>query len=441
MLRNKVGLNIFDWQPHIQKLRSGIHTLFIRLRSHWLDLLLALLLAIISGCTTYYRAQLIDPVYYECENESNWFHADLTIAYNKMTDRHGEQYNENVHPLFSLFTYPLVYAIRTVFDLDKVKALRMLFFLLAFSWTFILYILLRLIGCKKLDATIFSMLAMFSAAAMFWFVVPETFPFGSVSILLALGIVAIAQHTKLSHLWYIGVSALTLSFTVTNWMAGIIASIVNHTWRRSLQININAFCIVIVLWDMKKRVFPYWPKWEYFFWFNENRTESILTPGSGGLFHMIKSFFYHTIVMPAFELTDNFSVPVGEIVPDNWYVMVTQSSFPGSGGIWGAIAVVLWTILLGLGVWALLTIKNHRSFLIALGLMIIGQLALHTLYNDEVFCFSIHFAPLLIVLVALSSLTRFRVIALIVATLLLICLGINNSMLFVKAVDLMQCLP
>jgi len=53
--------------------------------------------------------------------------------------------------------------------------------------------LLRLIGCRQFDAALFSILAATSAAAMFWFVIPETYSFGSLSILLALGLTALAH--------------------------------------------------------------------------------------------------------------------------------------------------------------------------------------------------------------------------------------------------------
>jgi len=68
--------------------------------------------------------------------------------------------------------------------------------LLQLLWFSSLFILLRLIGCRQFDAALFSILAATSAAAIFWFVIPETYSFGSLSILLALGLTALAQHQK-----------------------------------------------------------------------------------------------------------------------------------------------------------------------------------------------------------------------------------------------------
>jgi len=96
--------------------------------------------------------------------------------------------------------------------LEPITAVRIVIAAVASLWFSSLFILLRLIGCRQFDAALFSILAATSAAAMFWFVIPETYSFGSLSILLALGLTALAQHRKLSSLWYVVVSALTLGW-------------------------------------------------------------------------------------------------------------------------------------------------------------------------------------------------------------------------------------
>ncbi|HEY9649555.1 MAG TPA: hypothetical protein V6C95_02750, partial [Coleofasciculaceae cyanobacterium] len=233
-----------------------------------------------------------------------------------------------------------------------------------------LFILLRLIGCHRFDATLFSILGAISASAVFWFVVPETYPFGSITFLLALILVAVSHYRKLSPLWYVLFSSLTLSITTTNWMVGILATIVNYPWKRSLQITVNAFCLVVVLWAVQKYIFP-----SVEFFLGDREEEQYIVMGeSEGLLRVIKSLVSHTIVMPAIQVIQ------GE---RGWPLMSTQHSLPGSGSLWGAVAVGLWLALFGLGLWGLFSVKKHPKFRTVLGFTLLGQLALHSVYGNE----------------------------------------------------------
>ena len=64
---------------------------------------------------------------------------------------------------------------------------------------------------------------------------------------------------------------------------------------------------------------------------------------------------------------------------------------------------------------------------------LLGQLVLHMLFGWETFLFSIHFVPLLVVVAALSTLTRARVVALSLAGAVTVFAGINNFIQFGKA--------
>lgn len=122
----------------------------------------------------------------------------------------------------------------------------------------------------------------------------------------------------------------------------------------------------------------------------------------------------------------------------NWHGIVTQTSAPGSATLWGSIPVVLWTALLSLGLWGLFSLRQQLKLRIFVGLVLLGQLALHLLYGDETFLYALHFAPLLVVLAALSTLTRARPLALILAGALVLSMGTNNGLQFGKATDFLQ---
>jgi hypothetical protein len=115
--------------------------------------------------------------------------------------------------------------------------------------------------------------------------------------------------------------------------------------------------------------------------------------------------------------------------------MSVQLSAPGSASIWGNIAVILWIALLSLGIWALFSLKQHQKFRIVLGLSLLGQLLLEIVYGDERFIHAPHFLPFLMLTAALSTLTRARLLALVLTGTLVLTAGVNNVLQFNKAVD------
>jgi hypothetical protein len=408
------------------KLQSELSHIYYQAYQYWRDILLIVIIVAVAGFASYQGAQLISPIIFD-ENTITvkWFTADTMRVFANMTDRWSDHSRIKVHPLFSLIAFPPVYVLQTALGVEPITAVRMVMAAVASLWFAALFVLLRLMSCRQFDAALFSVLAATSAAAVFWFIVPETYPFGSLSILLALGFVATTQYRKFSSLWYVAISALTLSFTVTNWMAGILATAVNHPWKRSLQITVNAFCLVVLLWGLQKRLFP---SVEFFLGDREER-KYILLPDSGGPLHIIKSFVAHTMVMPAIRIVDR---------PGNWHGILTQLSLPGSASIWGTAAVVLWTTLLGLGLWALFSVKKQLKLRVVLGLTLLGQLALHVVYGDETFLYALHFAPLLIVLAALGTLTKARLLVLVLAGTLALSAGVNNSLQLNQAIDFLH---
>jgi hypothetical protein len=395
------------------------------------DFLILIVLAILAGTGSFLGSQLVSPDIIEFGG-SQWFEADLSEAYKTMVSRTSqEQYRTGLHPLFPLATYPGVKILDTIIGVQPLTAVKVDGAIVAMLWISTLFVLIRLIGCTRLDATLFSLLGISSAAAMFFLVVPETYPWGSLSILLAFCLVALAQRTKLSSFWYVVMSAITLSFTVTNWMAGIITTVLDHPWKRSLQITVNAFCLVVILWGVEKQLFP---SAQFFLYLPPDRVRFILAPFSGGPHNIINSFFFHSMVMPAFDVIDKNHTW-------QWPVLVTQYSRPGTGSIWGAVAIGLWVVLLGLGIWSLFFLGRNQNFRIALGLMLLGQLLLCLVYGDETFLYSLHFAPLLVVLVALSTQTRMRTIARIMVVALVISAGFNNFIQFFRAINIIRQIP
>ena len=383
-------------------------------------------LAVSAAWASYQGAQLItSAIVDECTFDV-WFNGDMPLYYAALTNR-GMSPRSEYHPLFSLMTHPFVYAIKVGFDIQSITAVRILMAATAGVWSGIIYFVLRLLGCFRTDAGVLTLLAMASAAAMFWFPVPETWPFGSLSILLALGLVAVSEHRKIAPGWYVVASAMTLGTTVTNWMAGIISTAVTHPWKQTFQITINAFCLVIVLWWVEKSIFP-----DTRLFLTPDRgeiTRHISTKESGGPLPVLKAFLFHAMIMPEIQgkvLRVREQTSVG---------MSVQSSEPGSGSIWGGISVALWVGFLGAGLWGLVSVKKHPRLRIAVSLMLIGQLGLHILYGGETFLYALHWVPLLVTIAAFGSLASPRRAWLALAVLLLASTAINNGLKFAQAIQ------
>jgi len=402
-------------------MRLSVSRLAFQARQCWRDIVIVLVLAVGAAFAAFQGAQLVDPVIVNDRAWDVWFNSDVPRVFSEMVVRSASHWRINAHPLFPLVAFPLVCILRVGLHLESILAVRIVIAGVAPLWIGTLFLILRLMGCRRLDATLFSILASVSASAMFWFAIPETFAFGSLTILLAILVVGISERRRLSQLWYALASALTLSFTVTNWMAGIFAAFVDHRWKRALQITAMGLFVVVGLWGVEELVFPDIPtipfattdlKWE---------RKYVFRKGSGGPLVSVRSFVFHSMVVPAIEVTPN---------DPRIYLMVTQHSSPGTASTWGTIAVGLWAALLGLGLWGILSLREHRHLRLVLGLTLAGQLVLHAVYGQETFLYSLHFAPLLVLLAAFGTQTRARLAALILAGALILSAGLNNGMQF-----------
>jgi hypothetical protein len=353
-----------------------------------------------------------------------WFGSDIPTVFGNITSVNSDFGRNNKHPLFPIMVFPFVFGIGKVFNLDPLSAVRVFTIFVASLWICSLYILLRVMNCRRPDAVLFSLLGAVSSASVFWLMTPESFPLGSVTILLGLIFVVLTQSRSFSNRWYVAVNVMTVSVTITNAMVGIFATIVNHRWRKILLIGFLALLVSTAIW-MPQRVifentgFPFQPGT----FIGEKKFVSV--PNEGGLLAFLSSFFYQTMVMPTVQLLDS------PIRPD-WVKLGADNLAPASGSIWGLVAVISWTGLLCLGILGFCSSHRHSKFRIVLGLTLVAQLAMHSIYGvEETFLYSLHFIPLLLTLAAFSLFTRFRLLSLGLAFILLISAGVNNRAQFI----------
>jgi hypothetical protein len=391
-------------------------------KTNAVDVLIAIILGLVFACASHHQAQTLSPILFTPDYGDTWFESDTPRNYDTMIARESPNWRSCVHPLFALIAYPLTFVIKKVFALEPAMAVKAVISFVAFLWMTLLFLLLRWIGCLRLDAFLLCILAAVSAASLFFFTIPESYPFGSLTIIMALIVVVWSQSQNLSTFWFLLANTATLSVTTSNWMAGLFATFVNFNLKKAFQIAVNAFALTTVLWSIEKAVFPT----SKFFLEVSGEKKFFFDSDGGTSLNVLASFFYHTLIMPSINIVSKHNRP-------EWHGMLTQLSMPGSAGIYGFLAVILWTIILACGIWALFNHKEHLKLRIVLGLTLTSQLLFHTVYGSETFLYSLHFIVLLVPMVALSFLTKLRKLVFIMTCLLLPCVAVNNAGQFYKA--------
>jgi hypothetical protein len=388
---------------------------------------LGALLAAGAFATSWYHSGQLHPVIYADAHAKNiLFDADPGRVIESMSHRESAfQRFSATHPLFSLLTYPAVFAIKRLLGMPPLPAVRVVIALIAGRWAITLFAVLLLLGLRVADAGLFTLLGLGSAAGLFWLAIPETYSLGSISILTAIGVAAIVARRpgESGDSWLLGASAFSLSVTVTNWMAGLSATAASRRWSQTIQISLTALALVTLGWGVERQLFPA----SRFFLDPMPMDRFIVAPEAGGPLDILTAFFVNAVVMPAIQVAPGAST--------YWYlpVLTAQHSAPGSASGFGLAAVVAWLLLLMLGAGTVVRDGRPRGMRLALLLTLAGQAALHLVFGTETFLYSLNFAPLLILVAALAAQGRTRKPTLALALVAVICGSINNVQLFRRA--------
>ena len=267
---------------------------------------------------------------------------------------------------------------------------------------------------------------------MFWLPVPNSYTWGSLSIMMAFAVLLLAEQRTVGATLYVVASAFTLSITVTNWMAGLLTVLARWPFRQAVQLSINALCLVVLLWGAQKFIFP---SAEFFIGSRKEATW-IHHPQSGDMQNIASSFVFHTLIAPAMRFIDDDGyIQLGD---DSFRLsqrLAFQFSSPGSAGPLGLVAVCLWSALLMNGLWRLVTLDRQLRFRLVLAALLVFELSLHMVYGEETFTYALNFIPLLIAVAALGALSPGRPVVLVLAGLLALCAGINNWQQFRQAAE------
>jgi hypothetical protein len=390
--------------------------------AHWRDaaIVLVLLIGGFAG-SLLAQGQIDRRIYTRAAGEEVYFNADVPRVYENMTDRSSDHFRTKVHPLFLIVSYPPVVALNKLLHIELARAVQLTIACVAGLWLALFYCVLRVSGARMVDAIVFTLLLCSSGATIAWLAVPETYLFGSISLLVPLLLVAVSYHRKVGWKTFVAASAFSFSMTVTNWMAGIVAAFVSLPRRRAIRVTIYAFYAVVTVWGVQQAIFKDTP----FFLDPSVERHVMLRPEWGGPANNLRSMLTHAMVLPevgSMRLPGN----PGAVDRGDYDILTLQLSAPGSATAFGKPAVGLWIALLVVGAIGLIVAQPQGRFRLLLGALVVGQLTLHTIYGEEAFLYALHYVPLLVLMAAWGARTRARPIVLGIACLLIGLAAYNN---------------
>jgi hypothetical protein len=354
-----------------------------------------------------------------------WFEADTPRVLEDLTDPRGNHYRSSVHPIVITLTMPIGAFLVRVLHLTPFQAALVLNAATAGLWLAAIFATLRLIGCSRRDALALALLAGASSGAMFWFLVPETYPMGSLSIVACLLVAARCTRVAVPDLVMCLAAAFSLGITITDWMAGWALTLFNRKLKRAVLILAGSLLLVAGVSVAQKALFrlmfsnrnlglPY-PRalagesdWVYF-------------PDASRLLEVTRAALLHSVVMPSFTAYPRVGLSV-------------QSSPAFSSNWVASTAVVLWGVLLAAGLLRLVWGNGPIRFRLVVGSVLLAQLMMHELYGPETFLYALNFVPLLFVTAGIAMLDAGRrVLAALAVAAAVLTLG-NNLYQFDRAV-------
>jgi hypothetical protein len=378
------------------------------------DVCASVVLAAATALASYLSVVTLDARFFDTSTGNDvWFEGDLARVAEEMASRWSAHSRATVHPVWSLFACSGVYLFRAI-GVPPVHSVAIVAALIAACWTTLMYAVLRAVRHPPTDAVLFTSIALVSAAGLFWLTVPETFAAGSATMLLALLVAGLAERRPVHEGWFVVTSALTLGVTVTNWMAGILATGSRYPLRRTVQITLNAFVLVVALWSLQRMFIP---RADFFIGYS-NEQRYLLRPETGGVGNILAVLAIQSIVMPEIDIVEK---------PRRGPIMSVQRASIGRSSVVWRAAAVMWLLLLACGIRGAVDAWSSSPLVRTVCLLIAAQFVLHLLYGTETFLYALHVVPLLVVLASLSAKTALRSGAVAAAVALLVLAGVNNA--------------
>ena len=252
------------------------------------------------------------------------------------------------------------------------------------------------IAGRLIDALVYTSLLISNASFLCFATVFELYAWGGFSILAALVSMTVADRYKPAAL-VIG-SALSLSFTVTNWMAGLAVAFWSVPIRRAMLYSALVFAGVAALSAVQSNLYP--TSGKFLFLGEEQKytkidiREKVQTAPT--------AFLLDPIIFPG----------VSKVREQGKTILIAERPAGATNWLLNGASVV-WLCLAVAGALAAWNVWSARGPLRQMATLvtglIAGQLVLHLFYGDDgYFLYSLHFAPLLILLASFASATKWR---------------------------------
>jgi len=393
-------------------------------RADWLGVTAAIAFALaVNGWTASRLSDtLIHPSGFDI-----WFESDAPRVLADMTDVDSRHFRTSVHPATSILLTPTVLAIAQIAGIEPATAAQILFPVLAATSAGLLLLALRFMTLPLHAAGLLVAIYATSAAYLHWGGIVELHSIGGLSMTVAL--VALVYGRTRNPLWWVLASAASLSITVTNWMAGLAATIVRWPRRAFVLISSSAFLLIAVLASVQWLIFH---DAKLFFdprvWLGELRFVGVAPTSSDEndpdwlVAHNLRSFFLTSVVAPPSEVYPREPDRLADTtawIHNHWAPL-------GAMSVPALAASAAWTVLLLLGGWGAVRTPQLRPVAVGLGLLLAGQVLLHSVYGFPTFLYSLNFLPVLIILAAFAWTTPLRRLASVLAVVV-VALGAPNN--------------
>lgn len=202
----------------------------------------AVTLAFVCGAAAWVLLlnSLLFPAAYDRAAINIWFDSDVGRVVENMTVRETGHAAAFKHPIFPIVAFPPT-KLLTLLGASRDAALAIVLALNASAFVWLLDRLARRLGLASLDRALLLLACLGSAGFMFWFPVPETFPFGATTMLAALLLVTTRgdgspapAEGRLAATWrWAAATALAMSMTITNILMALAGALdaIRGRWR------------------------------------------------------------------------------------------------------------------------------------------------------------------------------------------------------------------
>jgi hypothetical protein len=386
---------------------------------------MALICATVAAAVALWGAGQLGDVLYTEGSFNLWFSADNPRVIANLLDASSYQYRATVHPIFPILVTPWASLLPNL-GFTPLWWGKAIVCASGAATSAILFLALRLVGVGRAFSALMLGVFVASAAFLHWYSEIEIAPFNGLSISLAL--LALAYGPTKRWIWWVAVGALTLGFTITNWSAGLAATIARWPLRRAMAISVITLMVVVALSLAQRAIYP---------------TASFFFSPMG----LAGERDYSAMRVRGWSPTDNLrslviysaATPPPVLEAEGQRLVVTnQHQSPASAGWLGVLAMSAWIALLACGVVGAVAVKSIRPVAVGVGLMIAAQLALGLIYGDVSFLYAMNLTPMFIMLAAFSGFTRLRYAAAALAMVVIVAGSINNVTQFKAATALAE---